>query len=96
MASDLMHFRVLPTPAQNIGKMRSGKYCVEFSRYGQDFIPNKVEANSRRPRAIKEECGGCLNRVFPQLVPRIPLREDAFREAFGAITAVGFLNNLKH
>jgi hypothetical protein len=74
----------------------SPEYCAGFSRYRQDLIPNKVEADPRRPWAIKEECGGCFNRIFPQFVPCIPLREDVFRKAFSAIPAISFLNNLKH
>ncbi len=39
------------------------------------------ETNARRPWLIEEECSRRFNRVFPQLLPRIRLREDVFGEA---------------
>ncbi len=62
----------------------------------QDLVANKVEANSIRPRPIKKERGGRLEHVPPQLVPRIPFGEDAFRQAFGGVAAIGLLDDLEH
>lgn len=47
----------------------------------------------RRP--VEEKCRRRVNDVLAQLFPRITLRENVFRQAFRAITAVGFLDGLK-
>src|SRR5437016_577403 len=54
-----------------------------------------MEANTLRPRSIEEECRGRLQHIPAQLVPCVPFGEDAFGEAFGAVTAVGLLYDLK-
>jgi hypothetical protein len=55
-----------------------------------------VKANSLRPEAIKKERTGRLQDVVAQLVRGDPFGEDAFRQAFGAITAFGLLDHLEH
>jgi hypothetical protein len=71
-------------------RRREGSSC-----HGQNLVADKVKADSLRPRPIEKERGGCLNRVLAQLLPRIPLRENVLGKAFGAIAAVGFLDNLE-
>lgn len=69
---------------------------MEFSRYRQYFITHKVQANRRGSRSIEEECSDSLTNVSTKFVPRISLREDIFRKAFGTKTSVGLLCNFKN
>jgi hypothetical protein len=62
----------------------------------QDFVAHKVEANSLWPRPIKEERGCRLQHVLAQFVPGVTFGEDALRKAFGAIPAIGLLNDFEH
>src|SRR4051794_30642213 len=57
----------------------------------EDFVANKMEAHTLRPRPIEEEGRSCLQHVPAQLVPCVPFGEDAFGEAVGAVSAVGLL-----
>lgn len=66
------------------------------SCHQENFVTDKVKANSLGPWPIKKERRGRLQHVFAQFVPRVPLGEDAFREAFGGVPAIGFLDHLKH
>jgi hypothetical protein len=55
-----------------------------------------MEADSLGPRAVEEKRGGRLDRVLTQFVSRVPFREDVFGKAFGAISAIGLLDNVEH
>jgi len=68
----------------------------ESSCHQEDFVADKLKANSLRPGPIKKERRGRLQHVLAQLVPRVPFGEDAFREAFGAVPAIGFLDHLEN
>ncbi len=61
-----------------------------------DFVADKVKTNSLRSGAIKKKRSGGLQYVLAQFVPGIPLGEDAFRKAFGAVAAIGLLDHLEH
>ena len=82
VATDLMHGQP--------GAHR--KRREESSCHQEDFVADKVEANSFRTDSIKIERGCRLKYVHAQLVPRVRFSENAFREAFGAVTAIGLLN----
>jgi hypothetical protein len=90
MAADLVHLRVLPLSAQGRGARR--KRREESSCHQEDFVADKVKANPLRPGPVKEKRRGRLQHVLAQLVPRIPFGDDAFREAFGAVTAIQLLD----
>jgi hypothetical protein len=68
----------------------------EASCHQEDFVADKVKPDSFGPWPIKEERGGRLQQFLAQLVPRVPFGEDAFREAFGAITTIGLLDHLEY
>ncbi len=66
----------------------------ESSCHQEDFVADKVKANSFRPGPIKKERRGRLQHVLAQIVPRGALGEDVFRKAFGAVAGTRLLNNL--
>ena len=95
VTSGLVHLRVLPFWHERQRGARR-KRREESSCHQEDFVADKVKANSLRPGPIKEEGRGRLQHVLAQLVPRVPFGEDAFRQAFGAVTAIGLLDDLEH
>jgi hypothetical protein len=68
----------------------------ESSCHQQGLVADKVKPNPFGPRAVKEERRGCLDHILAQFVPGVRFGEDAFRKAFGAESAVGLLDDLKH
>src|ERR1039458_5556967 len=98
MTAGLVHLRVPPSPAQDIGEGAGTRRREGSSYHGQNRVADEMKAYTLRPWRIEEEPGGRLNHVLAQLPPRIPLREDVqdvLRKAFGAIATVGFLDNLE-
>ena len=65
------------------------------SCYRKYFVPDKVKPDQFGPLPVKKERARRLDDVPAQLLPGIPLRKDVLRQAFGAITAIGLLDNLK-
>jgi hypothetical protein len=55
-----------------------------------------VEPDAFGPRPVKEERSSRFNDALAQIVPGIALCEDAFRQAFGAIAAVGLVVDLEY
>jgi len=55
-----------------------------------------MKADSVGQWTIKEKCRGCFQDVFAQVLPSVRFGENAFREAFGAVAAIGLLDNLEH
>lgn len=55
-----------------------------------------MQANANGYLPVEEETRDRLADVPPQFVPCVGLREDIFGQALHAVTAVGFLHNLKH
>ena len=55
-----------------------------------------MKANTCRCRRIEKECVHRFDDIAPKLVPGVGLREDVFGQAFGAKTAIGFLNDFEH
>jgi hypothetical protein len=96
VAADLVHSRVLPVPVTRDQPDARRKRREESSCHEEDFVADEVKTNSLRPGSIKKERRGRLQHVLAQLVPRVPFGEDAFREAFGAVPAIGFLDHLEH
>lgn len=94
VAADLVYLRILPLAAQEISQASTGD-GARNSCHKEDFVADKVKANSLGPGPIEKECRGRLQHVLAQFVPRVPFGEDAFREAFGAVPAIGFLNHLE-
>ena len=59
-------------------------------------VQRGVDGGRKILRLIEIVCAYGFARVIAQLLPRIALREDRFREAIRAETAVGFLGNLEN
>lgn len=55
-----------------------------------------MQSNPFGPGAIKVECGARLENILAQFVPRVAFRENVFGKTFGAIAAVGLLNDLEN
>lgn len=91
VAAGLVHLHVLPFGTRG-QRGAHPKRREESSCHQEDFVADKVEANSFRPGPVKKERGGRFQDVLAQLVPRIPFGEDALREAFGTVATVGFLD----
>ena len=68
----------------------------ESSRDGQDLVADTMQADSFRPWPVEEECGDRFKYFLTQFLPRIPICEDVFRKAFGAVSAIGLLDSFKH
>ncbi len=96
VAADPMHPRVLTISGTRGRRGARRKRREESSCHHQDFVADKVESNSFRPGPVKKERRGRFEDVLAQLVPRVPFGEDAFREALGAVTAIGLLDHLEH
>jgi hypothetical protein len=56
VAAGLMHLRVLPFSAQEVSEARAGNVARNLLCHRQDFVTNKVKANSLRPGPIEKEC----------------------------------------
>ncbi len=69
---------------------RGGSSC-----HRKDLVADKVQADSIRPRPVKEEPGGRLKSVRSQLVPSVSLSKDALGQALGGVPTVGLLNDFE-
>jgi hypothetical protein len=49
VTADLVHLRVLPSPAQGIREMHARRRREGSSCYGQNLVADEMEANSLRP-----------------------------------------------
>ena len=92
----LMNLRVLPFSGIGCQPGERRKHHAGSSCNRQDFVADKMESNAFRPGPIEIERGGSLQHILAQLIPRVAFGEDAFREAFRAISAAGLLAHVEH
>jgi len=83
-------YRIIPDAAA-----AKDDLSVAVSRDRDDLVPHEMQANLRGRRAIEKASSDGFDHVFPQFVPVVALREDVFRQTFGTVAAVGFLNDFK-
>jgi hypothetical protein len=96
VAAGLMDPCVLPMAAEGLGQVLARNVPAAASCDRQHFVPNKVKPNSLRRRLVKEKRRRCVDHVPAQFIPSVALSENIFRQALGAITAIGVLDGLKH
>jgi hypothetical protein len=69
---------------------------VEVSRDGQNLIADKMKANAGWRGPVEIERIDRRPDVSAEFIPRISLRENAFRQALGTVTAVRLLHHFEH
>jgi hypothetical protein len=62
----------------------------------QKFVADEVKANAGRRTFVEPQHVHSFEDRPAEFVPRVSLREDAFRQARGAVAAVRLLHNFKH
>ena len=91
-----MNLDVLPVSAQNVDEMFTGDVARDL--HATDKISSRTRW--RRTRSgrgwSKKNAVVAFKNVLAQLLPRIRFSKDVFREALGAIAAVGLLDDLEY
>ena len=69
---------------------------AEFSSHCQNFVSYQMKPDEFRSGTIKKECLRRFFRVGAQFIPGIALNENILCQAFGRVSSIGFLRDLKN